>query len=221
VAEIIFLLTISSWNIHGGKYWTQVHDEFQKNIAPFSDVVTLQETLTEPGQEQAQRLGAEFGFEVHFAGHDAILSKLPIRDRGALITNPDTGRVTPWVEIEWNREPLLIYSPHLSYKVSTSPLISKIRRGEMARIIEHSRGRRAIIAGDLNTVESGWFGTGELSVPLAKNAGFLDALSTDAGFTHMLLGRLDWILARGFRVRTSKRGEYGGSDHRWLQTRLR
>ncbi|MEQ1878617.1 MAG: hypothetical protein ABL958_18385, partial [Bdellovibrionia bacterium] len=84
MAEIIIALTISSWNIRGGKYWSRVAEEFQKNLAAQSDVITLQECLTEEGSEQAQKLALAYGFELHYAGHDAILSKSPIQDRGVL-----------------------------------------------------------------------------------------------------------------------------------------
>jgi endonuclease/exonuclease/phosphatase (EEP) superfamily protein YafD len=206
-------LSVTSWNIQGGRNWADVQKEFLKRISPTSDIVTLQEAISETGQPQV--LAERGGYDLHFAGHDAILSRVEILERGVLTTNVQTGRVTPWIRVWNNGRTFLVYSPHFSYKVKVSPFIREIRDQEMAVILNHAKGEDAIIAGDLNTV--GLIIGGETSVDSAQNRGFSDALNSDGGATHLLLGRLDWILSRGLKIIYGKRGVWGGSDHRWIK----
>jgi endonuclease/exonuclease/phosphatase (EEP) superfamily protein YafD len=207
-------ITVSSWNIRGGGKWPEVQQEFSKALASTSEIITLQEVHSDQAETLAQFAGMNF----YYSGSNAILTKLEIRNSG-IVYSASTNRTNPWIEVEWRGEPLLIYGPHLAYKVKTWPWISGIRLQEMQDHLAHANGRRAIIAGDLNTVEGALWNSPEPSVKTCFQNGFVDALTSNNGFTHVL-GRLDWILARGFHVLKSTRGNFSGSDHRWIRATL-
>lgn len=98
-------------------------------------------------------------------------------------------------------------------------MISRIRGLEIQRILDHAglTAGPAVIAGDFNSIGK-WFSGygGEDSIRLTKSAGFTDALGKVGGSTHKLCGRIDWIFLRGPSLLKGLRGDYGGSDHRWI-----
>jgi endonuclease/exonuclease/phosphatase (EEP) superfamily protein YafD len=221
--------TIATWNVFSARagLWT-IASQFHGALG-LADVVCLQEARRGT-HSLTQRLARDFGYPWHFqVGSDAILSRFPIVASGKVHINRIVGRRAPWVTLLLNRpnETLLrVYSVHLSYKRGLWPFVKSVRWAEARRIERHLRKPAStftgptVIAGDFNSV--GWviggWGT-EPSLRVMRTLGFRDAIERNRR-TH-LLGRLDWILARGLDIGTPSIGNFSGSDHRWLLSRLR
>lgn len=218
-------ITIGAWNIHKENDFKKFQKELNGKLGA-SDVLCLQEAQEPIISQIADHY--DFPYVYAASGTDVILSKHPIIDSGEVLINPKTLRDVPWAEIKINEENILVYSPHLSFKVDGNPFVQKIRGEEMQRIIAHADIHRipTAIAGDINTVGNIlWGQKKEPSIKFAKAAGFIDALDGIRGSTQFAakffpMGRIDWILTRDFKVKKGDIGKRGPSDHTWLWAEL-
>ena len=216
------MITVGTWNIHKGKKLKQVMEEIEMTSLKDSDVLNLQEIMIKQGQ--GEEVAKRFGYQFVSKGSNAIFTRFPIIASGHVVVNPETGRSAVWADLSTHRGTIVrVYCPHLSYKVKVSPFIPEIRGQETRRILEHAAdfNGSVIVAGDLNTV--GFFVGGhedEETIILLKNAGYKDTLERVATRTHQLVGRIDWIFAKGLQTLWAVKGEYTGSDHRWMQSML-
>lgn len=213
-------LCVATWNIHGGRKLERVRKELSRPPLSGCEVLALQEVLTKEEGAQERRLAAQHAAEAVAAGRDVILSRLPVVSSGSLRINPATGRQAAWADLRASsRSVVRVYSVHLSYKVRRSPFIREIRKEEMARVLEHAAASSGpvVVAGDYNTV--GWFVCCHASAPslrLLRAAGYADALAGARGSTQRFVGPVDWIFVKGLSPARARRGDYAGSDHRWM-----
>lgn len=207
---------VTTWNLGGGKA-QQALDLF----AATSDVIALQE-CPDPGRPLTTDAGSQWHGVHEYS--NAILSRWPIVQSGLIAANPAWARDLPWADIQPPEGPALrVYSIHLTFKRHGNPFLGAARAAEIRRILLHARGFAGpvIVAGDFNTV--GWILGGQASEPaieLLEASGYVDAFRAVGGRTHALLGRLDWIYAKGFVATDQLLGDYDGSDHRWLKTSM-
>ncbi|HEX4925364.1 MAG TPA: endonuclease/exonuclease/phosphatase family protein [Bdellovibrionales bacterium] len=215
--------TVGTWNIHRGRNIERVIEELETAPIGASAILALQEVS--PQKKHAELLAARFGLNFHYFGSDAILTRYSIVRAGAIVSNPQTGRHTPWAELEVEPGRIVrVYSPHLSYKLKTNPFIGDVRGQEMKVILDHADtfDGPVIIAGDLNSVGSFLGGHDrEPAIRLLRARGFRDELSAVACRTHTLVGRIDWIFSRGLQHAGAVKGRYAGSDHRWMLARVK
>ena len=200
----------------------KIEGELENSPLRESTIISFQEIISKNGQ--VEYLAKKYGYYYYYKGRNGVLSKYPITKSGFVIVNQDTDRKAIWVDllIE-SSQPIRIYIPHLSYKIKINPFIADIRGKEMNQILEHTEAFDGpiIIAGDLNTIGFLFFGhSREPAILYAKRAGFVDAMKDIKYSSQRFVGRVDWILARGFKILTSTQGNYGGSDHRWIQSTL-
>ena len=214
-------LSVAVWNIHGGHTWygesniKNIQKEFANSLGK-QDIVFLQEV---PHNKLLDELANNNGF--HKTGNrNAILSKYPIRNSGVIIINPETGRTASWADVEYiNKTVIRIYSIHLSYKINEWSHMHEIRGAEIQRIIKHAHTFEGpiILAGDLNTIDPVARELDKRPVfQEAYRAGFKNAFYEQHCNTHMILGRIDWVLYKGMSPWQAGCGIYAGSDHRWM-----
>lgn len=224
-------LTVATWNLGGRRNLRRYERELAETALGTSDVLCFQEIPTGKRYDAAALLAEKFGYaHVQSYRWRAVLSRWP-RVAGDTVTiNPGTNRHAPWMDLaapDAPETPLVrIYGPHLTYKRKRGwPFEDGMRTGEMEHLLAHAEAfpGAVVVAGDLNTVGRMFLGGHgrEGAVRLLREAGFADALAAHPGGTHMAIGRLDWIWVRGAEVLASRRGRLAGSDHRWLQARLR
>lgn len=224
-------LTVATWNLGGRRNLRRYERELTETPLGTSDVLCFQEIPTGKRYDAAALLAERFGYpHVQAYRWRAILSRWPLVAGGYVTINPDTNRHAPWADLAApgaNGEAVVrVYGPHLTYKRKRGwPFEDAIRTAEMEHLLAHAEGfpGAVVVAGDLNTVGRMFLGGHgrEGAVRLLREAGFTDALAAHPGGTHMAIGRLDWIWMRGAEGVASHRGRLAGSDHRWLQARLR
>ncbi|MFH1724733.1 MAG: endonuclease/exonuclease/phosphatase family protein [Elusimicrobiota bacterium] len=213
-------LRVGTWNIHKGKRLDRVLEELKEPPLSDCDVLALQEVLTGEEGRQAKEIAEALGARSVNAGRDVIVSRLPILDSGEITLR--RGRSAAWADLRDSAgRALRVYDVHLTYKVGWHPFIPEVRAGEMRTLLEHAKtfDGPVIILGDFNTV--GWFVCCHRDAPLLgllRDAGFREA--GIEGGTQRLVGTVDWIFARGLVIKDARRGDYAGSDHRWITATL-
>jgi endonuclease/exonuclease/phosphatase family metal-dependent hydrolase len=219
IAHASPVIHVATWNIHHGKNLDRLAEEMRTTSLGESEILNLQEIMVKEGQ--AEKIANQFGYQYVSQGSNAILSKYPILASGSVLVNPDTGRRVVWADLSTHRGTTIrVYCPHLSYKVKMSPFIPEIRKTEMERLLAHAQDFQGpiIVAGDLNSV--GYFLWGhenEPEIQLIKAKGYTDTLERVATRTNELVGRIDWIFTKGFKTAWAVKGDFAGSDHRWMQ----
>lgn len=212
--------TIGVWNLNRGDY-DRILSEIGDARLDEADFLVLQETIGRKPGNLAQRLAEELGYYNVQHSFNAILSKTPPVARGALLVNSQRERHLPWADYRLGEGMVRIYCVHLTFRTRFSPLIPQTRAQEVRRLLEHAESFAGpiVIAGDFNSLGN-LSGNEEEAQILLKRRGFIDALVDQPGATHDIFGRLDWIFVRGLPVESATRGNYAGSDHRWLRVRL-
>jgi endonuclease/exonuclease/phosphatase family metal-dependent hydrolase len=213
--------SIGSWNLHGGSKIEDTEKEFQQSNIGQSSIMLFQESGESSSVDYADIFAQKYGYEIHRVGSNAILSKFPLSGQGGILVYAKENRIIPFTDLTFSNGTVMrVYCLHLTYKDGWNPFVSDLRGEEMKLILNHAKGFSGpiIIAGDFNTV--GKFTSGhenEAAIKLIKEAGFKDALEAIGGSTNLLVGRIDWIFSRGLELIDSMRGDFGGSDHRWIQ----
>lgn len=201
-------------------------EEFQETNLGKADIVCFQEIKEINGTPQAQYIAEQLGYPYYFQpGSNAIISKYPIIATGEVQLQPDSGRASPFADININGKVVRVHGPHLSFKKGKNFFISKYRGKQMRSILNHVNqfDGPSIIAGDINTVGRLWFGghKREKAIKYAFKAGFVDALEDVLKWPRhstQWIGKIDWILSRDLKVGEGERGRYAGSDHRWIMS---
>lgn len=215
-------LRIASWNLNSLSGSQRTLSELHA-LAAQTDILILQEAVS-PKQGDLSQILAKSSHPYRTAlGSNAIASRFPIRNSGTVHVRPAFLRVLPWADLDTPAGLVRVYAVHLTYKLGSNPLAYDLRASEISLLLQHAQSvpHPVILAGDFNSLGSVLLGhSREPSLDLVRRAGFRDSLSTDPGATHLLLGRLDWIFSRGLHTASAQRGQYSGSDHRWIRTTL-
>jgi endonuclease/exonuclease/phosphatase family metal-dependent hydrolase len=210
---------IASWNLNSlrGGAASQVG---LRELAATHDVIALQELPGDSRSGFAARLGLPASWHAFGFASNAIAGRYPIRRSGVTEVSVNPPRHLPWVEMETPQGPLVVYSIHLTYRLTWHPFLEHQRAYEARLLLRDALAFDApvVLAGDFNSL--GWVvgGHEELSVRTLRTAGFQPLVSP--GDTHRLLGKLDWIFVRGLRGRAGDTGAYQGSDHRWIHAQV-
>lgn len=210
---------IASWNLNslrgGAASQTGLRD-----LAATHDVIALQELPGDSRPGFATRIGLPASWHAFGFASNAVAGRYPIRRSGVTEVSVNPPRHLPWVEMETPQGPLVVYSIHLTYRLTWHPFLEQQRAYETRLLLRDALAFDApvVLAGDFNSL--GWVvgGHEELSVRTLRTAGFQPLVSP--GGTHRLLGKLDWIFAKGLRGRADEMGTYQGSDHRWIQAQV-
>jgi endonuclease/exonuclease/phosphatase family metal-dependent hydrolase len=175
-----------------------------------------------------QELGQSTGGEPSFQGQ-AVLTGLPVlathvirfqeqsgfwRPRAYLPDLPLLqrrlgGRIALVEELQWAGRKLVVYNAHLE-----SRSLGRIQTLQLDEILADTRryppDTPMILAGDLNTKYNASAFTRKLS-----EAGWRSAFGEHEPRTHVLIGRLDWVLVRGpLKIEYGRvLKSVGGSDH--------
>lgn len=209
---------IVSWNIFDEFAIDRVNDVFQTDFLT-SDIIALQEV----SRETAATLAQKMGFNYRHSDNNAILSRGPIFDDGRITINSETDRHAMWISTAIANTKIRIYNVHFSYKIKRlKPFIAAVRQDEAEAVVAHAQRTQqpTLITGDFNhlTGFEPWHRDTQSDVFFAQ--GFRDAHIMHPDNTHVLIGRLDRIYYKGFRVENSVNGDYAFSDHKWISTQL-
>lgn len=114
-----------------------------------------------------------------------LISKLPLLQRR------EGGRIALITELEDAGRTIVVYNLHLESRGSEQGRLLQIEE-VLADAERYSADTPVIIAGDLNTKTRG-----SPVVPRLRKAGYRSAFGDQKVRTHIIIGALDWIFARG------------------------
>jgi len=160
----------------------------------------------------------------------ALLTKLPIRSSRMLrfthqsdfwkprsylsstvplFQRREGGRIALITELDNGAKPIVIYNLHLESRGNDRLRLAQLEE-VLADAQRYSPETSVIIAGDLNTKTAH-----SALIPRLREAGYRSAFGDQRIRTHLLIGALDWVFARGpIQYGPAKvLGGVGGSDH--------
>ena len=132
-----------------------------------------------------------------------LFSSLPLFQRR------EGGRIALITELDNGGRPVVVYNLHLESRGNEQGRLRQIEE-VLADAERYSKETPVIVAGDLNTKTRG-----SPVVPRLRAAGYRSAFGERKVRTHIIIGALDWIFARGpiqFHDASVIRGA-GASDH--------
>ena len=209
-------LHLVSYNIQDGgeDRLNVIHDVI---AGQHPDVVALQEaTNQEVLNELAHRLGMDMVTGESSNGvHVAWLSRIPIR-QSHNHQSPLLAKTLLEIQIEWNGEPLTLFTTHLASRHDTQSPADEVQA--IVKVLAPHAGQTILLAGDFNALGAGdpvgipppgtvlrgeaIAGTSRATIPTLLAAGYTDCFRatqpTAPGFTYPAAApwlRLDYVFA--------------------------